>query len=253
MRGLNWLKYTLFIWLSLLPYQAQADSALIAVASNFTLTMKALIARFHADTPHTLRVSFASSGKLYAQIKNGAPFDLLLSADQVIPQKLLGEGNAVPTTQMTYAVGKLALWSSDPTVVDAKGDVLHSSKMNKLALANPKLAPYGFAAIEVLKNLNVYASTKPSWVQGENIGQTYQFVRTGNANLGFVALSQVHNNQQPINGSVWEVPDHLYSPIKQDLVVLNKGKDNAAVSAFLKYLNLPKTQKLIQSYGYHTQ
>jgi len=215
--------------------------------------MKTLVAQFHKDTPHTLRVAFASSGKLYAQIKNGAPFDLLLSADQVIPQKLLEEGYAVPTTQTTYAIGKLALWSSDPSMIDAKGDILYSSKVNKLALANPKLAPYGFAATEVLKNLNLDESTKLSWIQGENIGQTYQFVNTGNADIGFVALSQVKNNQQRIMGSTWEVPDHLYSPIKQDLVVLNKGMNNAAVSAFLDYLALPNTQKLIQSYGYHTQ
>ncbi len=239
--------------LSISPSQAHADNALVAVASNFTLTMKKLVTQFHEETPHTLRVSFASSGKFYAQIKNGAPFDLFLSADQLIPTKLLSEGYAVPNTQATYAIGKLALWSSDPNKVDPMGNILKSKTFNKLALANPKLAPYGFAAIETLEKLNLMESTKPLWIQGENIGQTYQFVRTGNADIGFVALSQIQNHQELSTGSMWEVPNDLYSPIKQDLIVLKHGENNAAVQAFLNYLALPKTQKLIQSYGYHTE
>ena len=236
--------------LFLLPLQAFAETALIAVATNFTPTMKAIVTAFEEDTPHRLQVSFASSGKLYAQIKNGAPFDLLLSADQAIPQRLIKEGNAMLNSQSTYAEGKLALWSNDNTLIDNQGAVLYSRHFHRIALANPKLAPYGLAATQVLAKLKLTKSTNPLWVQGENIGQTYQFVRSGNAEIGFVALSQIQIDHEIKEGSFWIVPHHLYDPIKQDLVVLKKGEGNPAISDFLDFLSSPKIQKLIESYGY---
>jgi len=249
-----WLRGLSFsLYLILVPYQAYGASALIAVATNFTPTMKSIVDAFQRDTNHSLRVSFASSGKLYAQIKNGAPFDLLMSADQAIPKRLIQEGYAIASSQTTYAEGKLVLWSLNKNLIDGQGKILSSTRFNKLALANPKLAPYGLAATEVLEHLNLTQATRPKWVQGENIGQTYQFVRSGNADIGFIALSQVQLNNHILEGSYWQVPEYLYTPIKQDLVVLKKGEHNQAIGDFIHYLASPKIQKLIQGYGYNTE
>ncbi|WP_240009629.1 molybdate ABC transporter substrate-binding protein [Marinomonas algicola] len=250
----HWLKgISVAFFLMFASYQTYAESALIAVATNFTPTMKSIVDAFHQDTKHNLRVSFAASGKLYAQIKNGAPFDLFMSADQAIPKRLIEEGNALEGSQVTYAEGKLVLWSLKEELIDNQGDILFSARFNKLALANPKLAPYGLAATEVLDHLNLTQDTYSRWVQGENIGQAYQFVRSGNADIGFIALSQIQFNQHTLEGSYWHVPESLYTPIKQDLVVLNKGEHNQAINDFLQYLASPKIQTLIQGYGYNTE
>lgn len=225
----------------------QAENVHIAVASNFTHTMKELITAFEQQSPHTIKASYGSSGKIYAQIKHGAPFDIFFSADESKPALLFDEG-LTHNKPFTYAFGALALWSNNQQFKgqDLK-QKLQSGEFNKLALANPKLAPYGLAAMDVLDNLNLREATKNKWVKGENIAQIYQFVASANADLGFIALSQVIHQQS--HSDTWVVPPHLYTPIRQDAVLL---KDKAAPTEFIQFLNLPSSQHIIQSYGYKT-
>jgi len=222
----------------------------VAVAANFTAPMNAIAAEFARDTGHRAKLSFGSTGKFYAQIKNGAPFQVLLSADDETPARLEQEGDTVAGSRFTYAVGSLVLWSADPRRVDARGDVLRHGDYKKLAIANPKLAPYGKAAIETLTRLGLIDAVSGKFVQGENIGQTHQFVFSGNAELGFVALSQVMKDGQLTSGSAWIVPESMHAPIRQDAVTLSSGKDNPAASALTKYLRGDKARAIIRSYGY---
>lgn len=233
----------------LLP--ARADQVQVAVAANFTAPMQKIAAEFEKDTGHKAQLSFGSTGKFYAQIKNGAPFQVLLSADDETPAKLEKETLAVPGTRFTYAIGSLVLWSAQPGYVDDKGEVLKKDTFKHLALANPKLAPYGAAAVEVLNRLGLYAALEPRFVQGENIAQTFQFVSTGNAELGFVALSQVMKEGKITSGSAWLVPAAMHAPIRQDAVILSGGKDNAAAIALMKYLKESKARAIIKAYGYN--
>ena len=234
---------------TLLALPAWADEVQIAVAANFTAPMQKIAAAFEKDTGHKVVASFGSTGKFYAQIKNGAPFEILLAADDETPAKLVKEGAAVAGSEYTYAVGKLVLWSPKPGVVDGTGEVLKKGSFAHLSLANPKLAPYGLAGVETLKALGVYAAVEPKIVMAENITQAYQFVSSGNAELGFVALSQVLKNGQ-IEGSGWTVPAALYNPIRQDAVQLAPGKGKPAVEALLKYLKGDAARAVIASYGY---
>ena len=227
-----------------------ADEVNVAVAANFTAPMKAIAAEFEKDTGNKAILSFGSSGKFYAQIINGAPFQVFLSADEQKPLKLEQQGMVVPGTRFTYAIGKLVLWSAKDSMVDFDGKVLNKGDFSHLSIANPKLAPYGEAALEVLKNLGVLERVQPRLVQGENIAQAHQFVATGNVELGFVALSQVMKDGKLTSGSGWIVPSSLYSPIKQDAVILAKGKGNPAATALEKYLQSDKAKAIIKSYGY---
>lgn len=236
--------------IGLLAGAASAEEVQVAVAANFSAPMQVIAAAFEKDTGHKAQLAFGSSGKFYAQIKNGAPFQLLLSADAETPMRLEREGLALAATRFTYAVGKLALWSAKKGMVDSKGAVLGKGNYAHLAIANPRLAPYGAAAIEVLKHLDLLDAVQPRLVQGENIAQTYQFVASGNAELGFVALSQVTNNGKLIDGSAWIVPGNLHSPIRQDAVMLASGKRNAAASALMVYLKSDKAKTVIRAYGY---
>lgn len=229
---------------------AGADEVDVAVAANFTAPMKAIVAGFEKDTGHKARVAFGGSGKLYAQIRNGAPFQMLLSADDGIPAKLEGEGLAVAGSRFTYAIGALVLWSARPGYVEPGGEVLRRGQFRKIALANPRLAPYGQAAVEVLKGLGLLDSLTPRFVQGENIAQTFQFVSTGNAELGFVALSQVMKDGKLAGGSAWIIPGKLHAPIRQDAVILAPGQGNAAAQALAKYLKGARAQAIIRSHGY---
>lgn len=229
---------------------ASAEEIQVAVAANFTAPMQTIAAAFEKDTGHKARLAFGSSGKFYAQIKNGAPFQVLLSADDETPARLEQEGMAVPGTRFTYAIGKLALWSAKEGMVDSKGETLKRGGYAHLAIANPKLAPYGAAAIEVLKKLALLDAVQPKLVQGENIAQTYQFVASGNAELGFVALSQVTQDGKLIKGSAWMVPGNLHAPIRQDAVILANGKGNPAASALMAYLKNDKAKAVIRAYGY---
>ena len=229
---------------------AHADTVSVAVAANFTAPMQKIAAAFEIDTGHKAELSFGATGKFYAQITHGAPFQVLLSADDTTPARLEREGKAVAHSRFTYAIGTLVLWSAQPGTVDAKGDVLKSGDFKHLAIANPKLAPYGAAALQVMEKLGVATALQPRLVQGENIAQTFQFVSTGNAQLGFVALSQVMADGKIRSGSAWQVPASLHEPIRQDAVLLMPGKDSAAASALLTYLRGSKARAIIQSYGY---
>ncbi len=229
---------------------AHADTVSVAVAANFTAPMQKIAAAFEIDTGHKAELSFGATGKFYAQITHGAPFQVLLSADDTTPARLEREGKAVAHSRFTYAIGTLVLWSAQPGTVDAKGDVLKSGDFKHLAIANPKLAPYGAAALQVMEKLGVATALQPRLVQGENIAQTFQFVSTGNAQLGFVALSQVMADGKIRSGSAWQVPASLHEPIRQDAVLLMLGKDSAAASALLTYLRGSNARAIIQSYGY---
>ena len=235
------------------PLKAQkakpAEVILIASAANFSMAMKQLIAEFESQHNNAGRVkaSYGSSGKIYAQIKHGAPFQLFFSADQEKPQALFNSGLTVGKP-ITYAVGALALWSNNAEFKQREQQKLQTGQFNKLALANPKLAPYGAAALEVLESLNLISTTRSKWVLGENVAQAYQFVASGNAELGFIALSQVIHNSH--NDDYWALPRHLYKPIKQDLVVLKRGEHSQLVNAFLAFIKSDQGQRIIHSHGY---
>lgn len=229
---------------------AQADTVNVAVAANFHAPMQQLAAHFQQQSGHQLLLSSGSSGKFYAQIRNGAPFDVLLSADDEIPQRLENEQLAVPGSRFTYAIGQLVLWSAKPGLVDAQGAVLKGNAFRHLAIANPKLAPYGRAAQETLRALGLADSLAGKLVSGENIAQTYQFVASGAAELGFVALSQVQADRQAAAGSLWRVPAKLHQPIRQDAVLLLPGRDKPAAQALLAYLRSAPVQAQIRSFGY---
>ncbi len=229
---------------------AQAAEVIVAVAANFTAPMQKIAAEFEKDTGHTATLSIASTGKLYTQIKNGAPFHLLLAADRKTPELLEKEGFGIVNTRFTYAIGKLVLWSKQANRVDGNGQILKSGKFEHLALADPKLAPYGAAAIETLSNLGLLERLQPRFAQGENIAQTYQFIVTENAELGFVALSQVMSDGKITEGSAWLVPANLYHPIQQDMLVLTAGKDNPAALALAHYIRSAKSRDIIRAYGY---
>ena len=230
---------------------AQADETQVAVAANFTEPMKKIAADFEKATGHKALLSFGSTGKFYAQIKAGAPFEVLVAADDETPLKLEKEDAAVAGSHFTYAIGKLVLWSAKEGVVDDKGEVLKKGDFEHIAIANPKLAPYGAAGMETLKALGLEAAIGPKVVQGENIAQTYQFVSTGNAALGFVALSQVMGENGKIkSGSAWIVPEKYYTTIRQDAVLLAKGKDNVAAQALMKFLKGEGARAIIRGYGY---
>ena len=230
----------------------RAEQALVAVAANFSAPMQQIALAFQKDTGHQLRLSFGATGGIYAQIKNGGPFDVFLSADQLTPQKIEVEGLGVPQTRFTYATGQLVLWSKQDGLVDDKGQVLRSKNIQRIALANPKLAPYGAAALEAMTQLGLLDELKPKLVQGDNIAQTYQFVSTQNAQLGFVALSQVFADGKITSGSGWVLPSSLYKPILQDAILLKNGKDNSAAKALMLYMKGDKAKEMIKRFGYLT-
>lgn len=228
----------------------QADEVQVAVAANFTAPIQAIAADFEKDTGHKLVAAYGATGQFYTQIKNGAPFEVFLAADDTTPAKLESEGETVKGSRFTYAIGTLALWSAKDGYVDSKGQVLKNNDFQHLSIANPKAAPYGLAATQVLDKLGLSAQVKSKIVEGQNITQAYQFVSTGNAELGFVALSQIYKAGKVTSGSAWIVPAELHDPIKQDAVILNKGQNNPAAVALMDYLKGPKATAIIQAYGY---
>ena len=230
--------------------QVQAAEVSVAVAANFTAPMRKIAQTFEQETGHQAILSFGSTGNFYAQIRNGAPFQILLAADDETPIKIEKEGLGVAGSRFTYAIGKLVLWSKQPGFVDDKGEILRSGKFQRIAVANPKLAPYGAAAVETMTKLGVLKELQPEFVQGENIAQTFQFVATENAQLGFVALSQVMTDGRIAQGSAWIVPSSLHAPIRQDALLLLKGKDNPAATALMNFLRSDRSRLVIRSYGY---
>ncbi len=232
---------------------AMAGEVRVAVAANFAAPIKAMTDDFRQRTGHTLIASFGSTGKFYAQISNGAPFDVLLAADEATPLRLVEDGKALGASRFTYAIGQLALWSADPKRVDANGEVLRNGDFRKIALASPKLAPYGAAAIETLQHLGLLKALEPRFVLGESVGQAYGFVASGNAELGFVALSQVLDHGVLKSGSLWTVRESLHAPIRQDAVLLRHGEGNPAAQALLDYLKGANAQMSIRTFGYRVE
>lgn len=229
---------------------AQAGEVQVAVAANFALPLEQLAAGFSAATGHSLNVAVGATGKFHSQIGAGAPFEVLIAADDETPKKLIAEGHALAGSRFTYAIGRLVLWSAQPGFVDDQGAVLSTGRFAHLAIANPKVAPYGAAAMQVLKARGLSEVLAPKLVTGQSIGQAFQFVATGNAELGFVALSQVAAPGKPAPGSYWVVPQNLYGEIRQDAVLLKAGEKNPAAAALLAYLKSPAAQEVVKSFGY---
>jgi molybdate transport system substrate-binding protein len=237
-----------------LPIRSHAEKVQVAVAANFATVVEKLEPGFESLTGHELVLISASTGKLFAQIVRGAPFDVLLAADEVRPQRLIRAGLARTESQRTYAMGRLVLWSRDPSLIDSDGRAtLRWGKFRRLALANPDLAPYGVAAREALDSLGLSEALKDRWVMGENIGQTFALVATGNAELGFIAASQKQSAQEGMEGSFWLVPESLHAPIRQDVVLLTAGEGNPAARAFLEYLDSDEARAFIRGSGYSVE
>lgn len=241
--------FLLCAWCLLPVGIVNAEPVRVAVASNFKGPMVEIIRQYEQQTGQQVIPSFGSTGKQYAQIVHGAPFDAFFAADAIRPQRLAREGNALPNSRFTYAIGKLVLWSPRSNLVDSHGNVLLNGGFRHLAIANPKLAPYGQAAQETLQALGIWEASLPKLVRGENIAQTFQYVVSGNAELGFVAYSQVRQFEKTDRGSIWEVPATLYSPIEQQAVVL---KDSPAIREFVSYIQSEQALKIIHAYGYDT-
>ena len=229
---------------------ARADVVQVAVAANFTAPARALAEVFARTTGHEAKLSFGATGAFYTQIKNGAPFDVLLAADDERPARLEKEGDTVAGSRFTYATGQLVLWSAKPGFVDDQGAVLKGGHFGKIAIANPKNAPYGAAAVEAMEKLGLAATLQPKLVTGESIGQTFNFIATGNAELGFVALAQVLEGGKLKSGSMWVVPAQYHAPIIQDAVILKRAANNPAAKAWMELLKTPQSKELIRSYGY---
>jgi molybdate transport system substrate-binding protein len=222
----------------------------VAVAANFVAPFKDVALAFEVETGHTVSITPGATGKFYAQIVNGAPFEIFFSADDETPLKLEKEGKAILGTRFTYATGTLALWSAKENMVDSSGDVLKTGSFKFLAIANPKVAPYGIAAVQTLQKLGLLAALEQKFVQGESISQTHQFISTGNAEVGFVALSQIYQNGKLKSGSAWIVPDSFHDPLRQDAVLLEPGKNSDAAKTLLKFMKSAKAKAIILSYGY---
>jgi molybdate transport system substrate-binding protein len=240
----------LFLLVLLIPFeQTAADQIRVAVASNFTTTMNRIAEQFEINTEHTVTLISGSTGKHYAQIINGAPYDVFFAADAIRPQLLEQEEKAIANTRFTYALGKIVLWSPQEGFVDANATILGEDNFRFLAIANPKLAPYGKAAQEILEYRGLWDQLQKSMVRGENIAQTFQFIQSGNAQLGFIALSQVSQANQDIKGSFWQVPQRLYTPIQQQAILL---KENGAAQSFIDFVQSNEVKALIRRQGYDT-
>jgi molybdate transport system substrate-binding protein len=247
---MNLKKCLWLIFLCVFALCSKAKSVHIAVAANFNNTMKSLVKEFEKTSDYQIVLSSGSSGKFYAQIRQGAPYELFFSADQTKPDALEKDGLVMANSRFTYAIGRLVLWSAQPDFINKIETKLKEGAFNKLALANPKLAPYGVAALQVLKSVELIDTTQPKWVIGENIAQTYQFVSSGNADLGFIALSQLLGKNRVQRGSYWLVPDIMHYPIKQDVVLLRSAEKSQGAQAFLDFIHTNKAQRIIARYGY---
>ena len=248
MRRLGFLY--LLLTLSVLYRPAAAEEITIAVASNFTGAMNELVAEFQQQSGHEVRVAYGSSGRFFAQIKNGAPFQLFFSADQEKPLLLEQQESAIAGSRFTYATGSLVLWSPRPNLPVENAEIIRQGSFNKLALANPRLAPYGVAAVAALESLNLVEESKSKWVQGENIAQAFQFVETGNADIGLIALSQLKEKAEFSTGSAWILPATLHPPIHQDAILLKPGENSEACREFIQFITSDPARQIIESYGY---
>ena len=249
------LRLLTFGWLAfcsaaLFAQGVHAAQVYVAVAANFIAPMKRIAEEFEKDTGHKAVLSYGATGRLYAQITNGAPFEVFLSADEKTPVRLEKEGAAVSGTRFTYATGRLVLWSAKPGLVDDKAAVLLRNDFKYLAIAAPKVAPYGAAAIDALTKIGMLPLLQAKLVTGESIGQTFNMISSGNAELGFVAMSQVFEDDKLKSGSVWVVPANLHSPLRQDAVLLTRGKNNLAALQLLTFLKSGQARAIMNSFGY---
>jgi molybdate transport system substrate-binding protein len=240
---------SLVLLFSMVVTPALAEQVLVAVAANFVPPFREVAMEFEKTTGHTVQVASSSSGAFFTQIKNGAPFDVFFSADNERPKLLEKEGLGVKGSRCTYAIGRLVLWSPDPDLVKGE-DTLRTGKFKHLAIADPKTAPYGVAAKQAMQKLGVWESLQARLVLGESLGQTIGFVESGNAELGFLALSQVMDPKIKRKGHHWDVPNNLHEPIQQDVVLLAKGKDNPAAKALMEFIGGPQAKAIIERYGY---
>ena len=245
------LSLALLAFPQILLTAASAEEVHVAVAANFRATLSEIVRNFERDTNHTALINSGSSGKYYAQIKHGAPFDVFFSADAIRPQRLEEEGLAVQGSRFTYAIGRLTLWSADSSMIKGEGPtILSNGRFEHLAMANPKTAPYGRAAKRTLEALRLWNHVKGRVVQGENIGQAFHFIYSQNAQLGFVALSQVLDPKIHGAGSRWDVPENLHEPLRQQAILLLHGQHNTAAQAFLDYVKGRKARTIIEQFGY---
>jgi len=245
-----WHRGWLGVFCLLACVATQAAEVTVAVAANFAAPMHKIAAAFERDSGHRVVLAFGATGKFYAQIRQGAPFQVLLAADEATPARLAQEGFGSADSRFTYAIGRLALWSRQSGVVDAQGQVLRDGRFDRLALADPKLAPYGAAAEQTLDRLGLLAKLRPKFVQGNSIAQAHQFVATGNAALGFVALSQLMVDGRIRTGSAWVVPAELHAPLRQDALLLKRGQGQPAAIALLAYLRSEPARAILRGYGY---
>ncbi|MFG0421420.1 molybdate ABC transporter substrate-binding protein [Pseudomonas sp. zjy_8] len=244
------LKHSLLVLGLVFAGSTLADEVKVAVAANFTAPMQAIAPGFEKATGHKLVAAFGATGQFYAQIRNGAPFEVFLAADDSTPGKLESEGLTVEGSRFTYAIGGLVLWSAAADYLDGSAAALKAGQFKHLSIANPKAAPYGLAATQVLDKLGLSEALRDKLVEGQNITQAHQFVSSGNAELGFVALSQVYKDGKISSGSAWIVPGDMYEPIKQDAVILKPGANNPAASALVDYLKGPEAARIIEFFGY---
>ena len=240
-----------FVLVTLAVTPVFAEPVLVAVAANFVPPFREVSIEFEKSTGHHVQVTAGSSGNFYSQIKNGAPFDVFFSADSERPRKLEEEGFGIKNSRFTYAIGRLVLWSPNADLVKGE-ETLYSKNYTRLAITNPKNAPYGLAAMQAMQKLKIWDKLQPQHIiiMGENIGQTMGFVEFGKAELGFVALSQIMDPKIQGKGSRWDVPNNLHEPIKQDVILLTKGKDNAGAKALLEFMGGPQARAIIERYGY---
>ncbi len=243
------LAWCLFVLANVAVTPAFAEQVLVAVAANFVPPFREIAMEFEKTTGHQVQVAAGSSGNFFTQIKNGAPFDVFFSADNERPKKLEEEGFGVKESRFTYAFGRLVLWSPDANLVKGE-ETLRSRTFKRLAMANPKTAPYGVAAMQTMQKLELWESVQPQIVMGENLGQTMGFVESGNAPLGFLALSQVMDPKYKGKGSRWDVPKDLHEPIQQDVVLLKKATENQAAKALMEFMKGPQAKAVIERYGY---
>jgi len=246
-RGLFVVLVILFSLVSAPVYSGEIN---VAVASNFAAPMERIVALFQKESGYTVKISLGSSGKLYSQIKSGSPFDLLLSADETIPKRLIQDGQAIGSSRFVYALGKMVLWSPQPGFVDVRGAVLNKGNFTKLAIADPKFSPYGLAAKETLEKLVMWNAMQEKLIKGENVTQTYQLAASENADLAFISLSQVMRDGKIADGSWWLVPSEMHNPIRQSAVMLAGAKDKIAAQAFLDFLKSNKAIAIIRNFGY---
>lgn len=227
-----------------------ADTVRVAVASNFAGPMREIARLFTSQSGHQVEMVASSSGKIYAQVRHGAPFDVFLSADQSKPSALVASGLAVAGSQFTYALGRLVLWSTNPSLIDNSPEIIRRGDFRILAIANSLLAPYGEAAVEVLQKLGVFDEVAAKLVRGENIAQTFQFVKTGSADLGFIALAQLRDTGLAVSGSQWPVPETMHRPIRQDAVLLTSAAEKKAALALMRFLQSDQIRQVIAASGY---